>query len=230
MRTWFIPLTIALCSSWQSGFADPTPTTAIGPIAPNAPIQKLLHHAARFSHNGYSIKPLADFDIEARVLHVKSYNDDRESQLSPIDFAVGWGPMSDQKVLDHIHIDQGNRFLYWHTNHMPVPRPQIEHNTANLHLIPSDANIARQLKQVTPGQVVQLKGYLVRVDARDGWRWVSSLTRTDVGKGACELLWVQHVSVPARDTIPVRSASLEPNVVHDEGSRPANPVVAKVRD
>jgi hypothetical protein len=31
--------------------------------------------------------------------------------------------------------------------------------------------------------------------APDGWRWRSSLTREDVGNGACELVWVERIEV-----------------------------------
>jgi hypothetical protein len=51
--------------------------------------------------------------------------------------------------------------------------------------------VARRLKDVRPGQVVRLRGYLVAVTADDGWQWRSSLSRTDTGSGACELFWVE---------------------------------------
>jgi hypothetical protein len=40
---------------------------------------------------------------------------------------------------------------------------------------------------------VRFKGYLVKVEAPDCWRWVSSLTRTNIGAGACELVWVEDL-------------------------------------
>jgi len=33
----------------------------------------------------------------------------------PIDLAVGWGPMSDQQVLDHLHVSQSMRFFWYDT-------------------------------------------------------------------------------------------------------------------
>jgi hypothetical protein len=43
--------------------------------------------------------------------------------------------------------------------------------------------------------VVALSGYLVRVTAADGWHWNSSMTRSDSGHGACELVWVTQLAV-----------------------------------
>ena len=61
------------------------------------------------------------------------------------------------------------------------------------HMIPAHAAVARKLNQVRPGHIVRLRGYLVAVSADDGWQWRSSLSRTDTGNGACELMWVESV-------------------------------------
>ena len=68
-------------------------------------------------------------------------------------------------------------------------------HAANTHLVPADAGVRRQLAKIRRGQVVQLQGLLVDARAADGWRWQTSLTREDSGAGACELFWVQSVSV-----------------------------------
>jgi hypothetical protein len=48
------------------------------------------------------------------------------------------------------------------------------------------------------GQIVHLEGDLVRADGKDGWHWVSSLSRTDTGDGSCEVVWVEHAEVSDR--------------------------------
>ncbi len=62
-------------------------------------------------------------------------------------------------------------------------------------MIPSSDAIARRLKAVKAGDIVQIRGYLVQVAAQDGWSWRSSLTRDDTGGGACELIFVQSLDV-----------------------------------
>jgi len=44
-----------------------------------------------------NLKPLAHFELDARVLHCK-FIDGSASRLVPVDLALGWGPMSDQRV------------------------------------------------------------------------------------------------------------------------------------
>lgn len=148
-----------------------------------------------FTHNGYYITPLEDFAVEARVLGTKDYIFGREADLSPVDLALGWGKMSDEAILKEIKISQANRFYSWRVNQFPIPRKEIETQSANMHMIPATVQIEKTLKSIRPGQVVKLTGYLIEAKAKDGWRWKSSLTREDTGAGACELVFVKSLSV-----------------------------------
>ena len=74
-------------------------------------------------HGEYRLKPLARFSLDGRILHRKGYRYDRQAKLVPIDLALGWGPMSDQAVLDRIKITQSMRF-YWYEYQLPPPIPQ----------------------------------------------------------------------------------------------------------
>jgi len=159
------------------------------------PIQKKLDNPVQsFKTGGYTITPLASFQVEARVLGAKHYSIDREADLAPVDLALGWGPMSQQGVLDALSISQSGRFYYWRTENFPIPRRDIETNSANMHFIPANQDIEKQLKEIDAGDQVKFKGYLVKIDADDGWRWMSSITREDTGGGACELVLVDDIT------------------------------------
>lgn len=64
-----------------------------------------------------------------------------------------------------------------------------------MHMIPADDDIKERLLNVRVGSIVQLKGVLVGVQMGGRWVWVSSLSRTDTGNGACEIVWVKEFSV-----------------------------------
>jgi len=166
-----------------------------GITAPDAPAQSTPHGTTRFTFKGYQLTPLADFALEARVLSVKRYSLGREAELSPVDLALGWGPMSDESVLKRIDISQGNRFYFWHVDEFFIPREEIEINSANMHMIPANSEVEKSLDSIREGQVVHLQGYLVEASASDGWKWRSSLSRTDTGNGACEVVYVKAISV-----------------------------------
>lgn len=123
------------------------------------------------------------------------YRLDRGAALAPVDLALGWGMMSDSAVLKQISVSQGERSYSWWVNNKnyPVPRTIIEAHSANMHMIPANHDIERRLKSVRAGNLVHVKGYLVEVINKDGFRWKSSLTRSDTGAGACELIWVESL-------------------------------------
>ncbi len=150
---------------------------------------------APIEHGEYHLKPLARFSIDARILHRKNYGYDRQAKLVPVDLAVGWGPMSDQAVLDRIKISQSMRF-YWYEYQLPPPIPQeqiISHST-NLHIIPATTAVSSFCKSLRQGELVHLEGELVEATGPEIGTWRSSLSRTDTGNGACELMLVQDCS------------------------------------
>ena len=153
-------------------------------------------HVTALPIGEFRLTPVAEFEIEARVLGRKDYRRGVEARLSPLDLALGWGPMARPEVLEAIRIRQSRRFYYWSTDRFPIPRRDIERNSANMHLIPAGGDIARDLDRIRAGQNVRLGGYLVNVDRDDGWRWRTSLTRDDTGAGACEIVLVTRVQLP----------------------------------
>lgn len=163
-----------------------------GVVAPDQPLQEEVEDDVLFMYKGYTVRALAKFQARARVLSRKNYGSGREAELSPVDLALGWGPMSDEQILEKISISQSNRWYRWHVDDFPIPRREIERNSANMHFIPARREIERVLKDVKKGHLVEFSGYLVKVEAPDRWRWVSSLTRDDTGNHACELVWVEE--------------------------------------
>jgi len=146
--------------------------------------------------NNYSITNLQPYKGEFRVLSRENYNFGRESEISPVDFALGWDKMADPEVYKQLSISQSNRWYYWrYENAPPIPVNEISTHSANTHLIPASKQIAKQLKAIDQDDLIYLKGQLVEVKAQDGWTWRSSLSREDTGNGACELMLVEEVRV-----------------------------------
>lgn len=168
-----------------------------GVLAADAPEQIAIADGASFEHDAFRITPLAEFRIDARVLGRETYRFDAGAALSPIDLALGWGRMSDGDVIGQLDISQSGRWYNyrWGADGPPLPPNEIRDSSANMHLIPADAAVAHLLDQVRVGDLVRIEGKLVQVDGDDGWRWRSSLTRQDSGGGACELIWVESITL-----------------------------------
>lgn len=165
-----------------------------GVLVPSDPVQVNLPSPVPFRLEEFTITPRAEFDIQARVLGRETYFFGQESDLSPIDLALGWNRMSDQAIVDQISVRQGAR---WYITRFsappPIPEQEIIQSSANMHMIPASDDLERALKSLRPGDIVRIRGYLVDVDLHTGWKWRTSMSRADTGDGACEIVFVEDV-------------------------------------
>lgn len=168
-----------------------------GILAPAPPVQRELRGNPRvLTYGDFELTPLAEFQAEARLLSRLSYRSDEGAALSPLDFALGWGRMSDTKVIEQLDVSQGARFFTYRWSYEPpIPKDEIVRSATNVHLIPANAAITAKLGKIRAGEVIRIEGLLVEARRSDGWHWRSSLSREDDGAGACELLLVQDVAV-----------------------------------
>lgn len=166
-----------------------------GITAPDQPKQTNLSRDNKWQVGGFNFKALAEYQIKARVLSRNNFSLGKASEISPLDLALGWGPMSDQSVIDKIDISQSNRWYRWKADVLPIPAREISMNSANVHIIPKDENVEEKFDQVYKGSLIEMNGYLVEITTADGWRWKSSLKRDDTAGGSCELFWVEDLVV-----------------------------------
>ena len=165
-----------------------------GVLAAGEPLQEDLTGAAPIAHGRWTLTPRARYDITARVLGRERYRFDGLARLIPVDLALGWGPMSDSRVLGPLEIDQSGRFYWVHwAAAPPLPGVEILRHSANLHAIPADRSIEAELLRLRQGEVVRLTGRLVDGKRDDGAFINTSLTREDTGAGACEVMLVESL-------------------------------------
>jgi hypothetical protein len=190
--------TAAAVAVWQllaSGPIDRDP----GEIAAEEPLQSELEAPEVLTHGDFQMLPQAEFSAEVRVLGRERYRLGALAEVSPLDIAVGWGPMSDSAVLADIDISQANRFYFWHyDNEPPIPRQEIESHSANWHLIPANDGVWSQLRGLRVGDVVKLDGMLVNLENPGVAMFKTSLRRDDTGAGACEIIYVKNAIIGKR--------------------------------
>jgi hypothetical protein len=175
-----------------------TKTWPPGVLVKNDPEQVMLEKPMDAIPKGdFILRPLARYTISARVLHTKHYWSGDIAAIAPYDVAVGWGSMSDQTIIDQLGISQGNRFYFYEwRNAPPIPKEEITAHSSNMHLIPSTASIKVHIAWLRQGELIKLTGLLVEATnpRLAGMRpWSSSLSRTDTGNGACEIMWVESL-------------------------------------
>ncbi len=210
MRRWLLLfIAIAAAAWWLATPSTPTsaPSATVVHTAPGCPLPDRRAGAdgavqsdapdatASFPIADARARPLAGFSIGARVLSRRDYDGDREARYAPLDLALGWGRMREDAVLAQLDISQSNRWYHYRwRDQPPLPIDEIVRSSANMHLIPASPTVAAALDGVAAGDNVRIDGWLVRIDAPDGWRWRSSLSREDHGGGACELIYVCAVT------------------------------------
>ena len=165
-----------------------------GQLAPDDPIQTEDHLPISWLYKDFIIKPRANYHMKAVILSKHHYwgNFETEDTLAKYDLALGWGPMSDARVIDQLDISQSFRWYHyhWHDN-PPIDPAVIVAHSSNNHIIAADQDVLDNVASFKLYDVVVLDGYLVDVqDMKNGWSWHTSLSRTDTGGGACELFWV----------------------------------------
>jgi hypothetical protein len=174
-------------------FSNPETHWRPGVLAPDEPLQTTIDNGAPFTQKEFRVTPRASFSAKVRVLHTESYWFGALAKVSPVDFAVGWGQMSDSAVLKSFDISQSGRFFFWRASDLPLPREEIERSASNWHMIPANDSVLKKLTRVHTGDIVTISGQLVDLVDPDGGTINTSLVRTDTGAGACEVIWVESV-------------------------------------
>jgi hypothetical protein len=220
MLRWLLIFVVIAAAAWWLASPDPSaptvataPTAATGSTTASRTIVACTPPARLAGDDGtvqsdapggmtpFALKnatatPLAGFSVAARVLARKEYGSDREADFAPLDLALGWNRMRDDAVLSQLDISQSGRFYrYRWSRDPPIPPDEIVRSSANMHLVPANDVIADALESVDTDERVRIDGWLVQIEATDGWRWRSSLTRDDSGAGACEVIYVCAVTV-----------------------------------
>jgi hypothetical protein len=185
----------AVYNGWQRFEARPV-HPGDGVLAPDDPVQTNTDPGTPIRRGRWTLIPRAHYALTARILGRENYYFDGLAALVPEDLALGWGEMSDNRVLAGFDISQSARFYTWRPRGaLPIAREEVITHSANTHVIPADDEVRAQLARLRVGQVVHFEGLLVDAARDDGARARTSMTRTDSGAGACEIMLVQSVAL-----------------------------------
>jgi hypothetical protein len=149
-----------------------------------------------------TLTPRADYRITGYAVDTSRTLLDEWDFVLPMDLALAWGPVATPEVLSHMKFHLSGRYVsWWHDGSGAFPGQRvIESHVANHHLVPASDEVAREMKRIRTGDLVTLRGKLVDVVIRDragrtAFQSPTSLSRDDVGSGACEQVWVEAVEV-----------------------------------
>lgn len=140
----------------------------------------------------------ASYSITGVVVSKKHYVRGFMKELSPYDLAIAWGDVD--SYLPHMKFQQMVRFcLFKAKSGASVDMSYVNKHISNNHIIPANDNIHRALRKIKKKDVVKIDGFLVNVEGIENRRsvasWKTSLSRTDTGNGACEIIYVNRLRI-----------------------------------
>lgn len=165
-------------------------------LVPTRPVQVNLSRSEQFTEvvNGVDLTAVAQFEIEALILSKQPYRRDAMAVFSPLDLALGWEAMSVPELVADVRISQSGRFYWWSLpGDAAIDARAVRLSSANMHLIPGRPEHLEVMASLRAGDVVQITGYLVNARSPSGAFWNTSLTRSDAGGGACEIILLRSI-------------------------------------
>lgn len=180
-----------------------TPVPTMKPIKASAdPVQTAVTHSTEpitWQREKYTweLTPHAQIQFIGRVLSRRTYTRDWQAEISPLDLAIGWGELYDTEVDNWVNWRQSGRWYYYRwPNEAPYTERYLRTHSSNIHIVPATENLETILLKIRKDDKILIEGKLVDIEATsEDKRWWSktSLTRTDSGNGACEILLVERL-------------------------------------
>ena len=166
-----------LGAAWvaHSYFGRHAPRPADGVLVSTPPTWGGLtfeRHTAYQDFGSNQIIPMATLDITGRVLARKEYPTEDFGERIRTDLVLGWGRMSDNRVLDHLTIGQANRGVEIVLDRAaPLKLAEAYGLSINLSVY-SDYDAATEaLNSIVVGDVIRLVGWQMRLKNAQGKIW-----------------------------------------------------------
>ena len=112
-----------------------------------------------------------------------------------------WGPLLAEDLEDQMTFkNNGNRFLKYSYKNSLVQKlgskEAVTDSLSNNHVIHSSDHVLKLIRNIKEGDFIKIEGFLVDVhysnESSKGY-WPTSLSRTDHGDGACEVIYVTNI-------------------------------------
>ncbi len=202
-KFFYILLVVALAAAFYLGNPPPKHKAAAGLSDPTQ-IPATGEVNLKVDEYDVNIKFKASYKIKALAVSTKNYpGTGLGDRLAPKDVALAWGTIAENNDKVDFHWSQDGRWYRWYVSDSATlstvgSESEVNKHSSNNHLIAADADVKGEIKKIRKGDIVEITGYLVSLTGTnpEGERidWNSSLSRTDTGAGACELIYVTGVT------------------------------------
>jgi hypothetical protein len=159
---------------WHSHHAAHAPRPADGELVITPPVWSALpfNHGDFIAYEGNEVQPLSSADLMGRVLAITQYPRSGFGQVSHTDLVLGWGPMSDNRVLDHLKITQADRGMdIVPDSAAPITLAAADDASISLAVYSDDFANSAALDAIRVGDVVRIVGWRMRARNASGATW-----------------------------------------------------------
>lgn len=212
---WLRPLSnlaVVVCScgvaaGWWYKSQLPYPNEIIQ-AARSAPQQERTSSSSfDFDYGGvtYRIQPVAEYQLTGLVVSHNNtsgigdiYHDSNSVDLK--DLCLIWGSSFKNLAYQKVSFSSAPWTCYVKAQDRKVWEQFDMYQLSNNHLIGATAEVRRIIKSVRIGDQVAIRGQLVRYfpENQPGLARNTSMVRTDTGNGACEVIFVEEISILKR--------------------------------
>lgn len=187
---------------------QPIDSLEIVPVLDIEPLQVGIDREEfSFDYRGssYNIQPVARYEIQGLVVSQNDinafadiYHD--ENSVDVKDLCLLWGDNLADNLYHELEIWSEPWTCNFKADSMEVFRRFDMEQGSNNHLLASNEDIRQTLSSINNGDQVALKGLLVNYAPREYPEMMrkTSTVRSDKGDGACEVLYVEEVTILQR--------------------------------
>ena len=157
--------------------------------------------AAQYNDVEYLVEPEYEYELHGMIVSYRHHEGNSRmhlqasDHLNMLDVCVVWGDNATNPLIHKLNFWNGIFTCNVNTGNQEAWESFDMYQLSNNHLISDDDYIRNQVKGISIGDQIRVRGYLASYSNDNGGRRGTSTTRLDTGDGACETLYVEKFDI-----------------------------------
>lgn len=157
--------------------------------------------AAQYNDVEYLVEPEYEYELHGMVVSYRHHEGNSRmhlrasDHLNMLDVCVVWGDNATNPLIHKLKFWNGIFTCNVNTGDREAWDSFDMYQLSNNHLISDDDFIRKQVKGISIGDQIRVRGYLASYSNEGGGKRGTSTTRLDTGNGACETLYVEKFDI-----------------------------------
>lgn len=168
---------------------------------PNQSSTRKKSFTAHYNGIEYLVEPEYDYELYGMIVSYRHHEGNSRmhlqssDHLNMLDVCVVWGDNAANPLIHKLNFWNGIFTCNVKTGDQAAWKSFDMYQLSNNHLISDDDFIRDQVKGISIGDQIRVRGYLASYSNENGGKRGTSTTRLDTGNGACETLYVEKFEI-----------------------------------